>query len=217
MKRKPNILQSTLKYGTFCVPGRYSPGRGTDPKIRDFPGNTGQLATLQNLSRFTGGNEQSSFTPINRPRFLWLQPIRSLMVRSAPPPTYLTTTTWTRVRNIVRFTGRYLILTDEQSTGVSEISSAGKSADSSVVGPYLKTSPFVCLVYCSESSGFTYDTDNGTCFKLVTEPVVLQDANTGCHNLNPHAHLVVIQNAAKQDLVTRFIGENTTSYRQRFA
>ena len=39
-----------------------------------------KIKLVQNLRRFHGVNELCSFTPWNRRRFLWLQPVRSLIV-----------------------------------------------------------------------------------------------------------------------------------------
>jgi len=72
---------------------------------------------------------------------------------------------------------------------------------------------FVCVAYCPQSDGFTYDSNRGTCFKLVAENVYWATASTRCHDQHPRAHLVVISDAAKQTAVQNFIqGEGITSY-----
>ena len=76
----------------------------------------------------------------------------------------------------------------------------------------------VFIVYCPESSGFTYSTEGRrACFKLMTTKTDWESAKNQCPVQHQQAHLVVIKDVKKQKAVKEFIqGEDITIYRGCF-
>ena len=54
-------------------------------------------------------------------------------------------------------------------------------------------------------SGYTYDSDSNTCFKLISVKMNWHDMVDECNSYSPISHLVVIHDAAKQTALKNFI------------
>jgi len=77
---------------------------------------------------------------------------------------------------------------------------------------------YFCLV-CPQSIGFTYNSDDNTCFKVAPQAVEWSAASAECHALHPRAHLLVINDQPKQIAFKNFYeyhGEWMISYNRHF-